>query len=171
MDSRTKNSLPIVGEFTKERHDGPGRLGVEARCGFVEEKQQFRLSHTLVNRIQHGYNAQKSHLGRELDTDSSAFPVLHTKRSNDGIRVGFQATHFQTLVDAIEGGYQKRDGYECSDEDILCFFLSHWNRRGLSKSRRKQKGLAHCRLCDMSIYLLDVCRLGPEVRRERMSIH
>ena len=56
-------------------------------------------------------------------------------------------------------------------ENILCFFLGHRNGWGLSKSRREQEGLANRRLCNVRIHLLNVRRLGPEVRGERMSIH
>ena len=55
-------------------------------------------------------------------------------------------------------------------EDILGFLLCHRNGWRLSKSRRKQKGLANRRLCNVRIHLLNVRRLGPEIPRERMSV-
>ena len=51
--------------------------------------------------MRHGHHGQESYFGSELDADGSAFPVLDTKRADNGICMGFQTTHFQTLVDAI----------------------------------------------------------------------
>ena len=50
--------------------------------------------------MRHGYHVEEPDLGSEFDADGSAFSVLDTERTNDGICMCFQTTHFQTLVNA-----------------------------------------------------------------------
>ena len=60
--------------------------------------------------MRHGYHVEEPDLGSELDADGSAFSVLDTERTNDGICMCFQTTHFQTLVNANANG---RLAWEC----------------------------------------------------------
>lgn len=80
MDS-AENSLSGISETAKERHDSPGRLGVETGGRFVEEEEELGL-------------------GCELDTDGGALAVLDTEGSDDGISVSGEAAHLQTFLDA-----------------------------------------------------------------------
>ena len=98
-----QDSLAVIRQRPEERHDSPRALRIKTGGGFVEEQEELGL-------------------GSEFDTDSGTLLVLNAQRSDRGISVGSQTTHFQTFFDA--GWCCQHDKFLHNGDDVLGFLLS-----------------------------------------------
>jgi hypothetical protein len=97
-NSRAEDGLTIVGQLAEEPHDSPCGLRVKTRRRLIQEQEKLGLYHHQ----QLAWVSDKiTNLSSELDSNSRAFAVLDTQRSDNGITIVLKATHLQTLVNAV----------------------------------------------------------------------